>query len=355
MAAGIICLVLVLLIAALLVFLTVTEYRPKKQEEVPFAAKGEGAPKTLQPGASITLLTWNCGFGCFGDYADFFHDGGKMVNPSDKEQVEQNTDAIGEAVSRIGPDIAFFQELDTRADRSHGVNEVERIAEPLSKKKPYLTYGIAYNFRVSFVPYPIPPIGHVESGIVTMTGFAAKENTRISLPCPFRWPVRTADLKRCLLVSRVPVAGTLKELVLVNLHLEAYDSGEGKAAQTRALKDFLFQEYKKGNYVIAGGDFNQRFSNIDAEKYPQKKGLWQAGVLDVSEFAPAFAACTDDTVPTCRSLDRPYRGADRKNFQYYVLDGFLVSDNIELQTMQTLDLGFRWSDHNPVLIKVKLS
>ena len=34
---------------------------------------------------------------------------------------------------------------------------------------------------------------------------------------------------------RVPIEGTDRELVLVNLHLEAYDDGEGKIAQTRQL------------------------------------------------------------------------------------------------------------------------
>ena len=31
----------------------------------------------------------------------------------------------------------------------------------------------------------------------------------------------------------VPIAGTKKELVMINLHLEAYDNGEGKVKQTR--------------------------------------------------------------------------------------------------------------------------
>ena len=56
--------------------------------------------------------------------------------------------------------------------------------------------------------------------------------------------------------------------MLVNLHLEAYDSGEGKIAQTKLLVEFLEQEYAKGNYVIAGGDFNQTFSREDMEQYP---------------------------------------------------------------------------------------
>lgn len=47
--------------------------------------------------------------------------------------------------------------------------------------------------------------------------------------------------------------------MLVNLHLEAYDDGEGKIAQTKQLREFIQSEYEKGNYVIAGGDLNQVF------------------------------------------------------------------------------------------------
>ena len=89
---------------------------------------------------------------------------------------------------------------------------------------------------------------------------------RQSLPVPFKWPIRVANLKRCLLVERFTVADSGRELVLINLHLEAYDDGEGKAAQTKMLREFLQAEYEKGNYVIAGGDFNQTFPGPDAIK-----------------------------------------------------------------------------------------
>ena len=59
------------------------------------------------------------------------------------------------------------------------------------------------------------------------------------------------------------MAGSDKELVIVNVHLEAYDSGEGKEAQTKMLAELLKKEQEAGNYVIAGGDFNQAFSNVD--------------------------------------------------------------------------------------------
>ena len=41
---------------------------------------------------------------------------------------------------------------------------------------------------------------------------------------------------------RTKVKGTDKELVYINLHLEAYDSGAGKVAQTKALNKLLKQE-----------------------------------------------------------------------------------------------------------------
>ena len=85
----------------------------------------------------------------------------------------------------------------------------------------------------------------------------------MSLPCPFSYPIRLANLKRCLLVNRIPIEGSDKELVVINLHLEAYDDGAGKEAQTRMLAQLLREETEKGNYVIAGGDFNQTLDTVD--------------------------------------------------------------------------------------------
>ena len=61
----------------------------------------------------------------------------------------------------------------------------------------------------------------------------------------------------------------------------------------------------------------------------------------------------DNSTPTCRSLDRAYKGAEG-DFQYYMIDGFIVSDNVEVSSMETLDKEFEHSDHNPVEMKVTL-
>jgi hypothetical protein len=43
------------------------------------------------------------------------------------------------------------------------------------------------------------------------------------------------------------------------------------------------------------------------------------------------------------------------NTQYFSIDGFLVSPNVDVASVKTLDLGFEYSDHNPVLLTVSLN
>ena len=74
----------------------------------------------------------------------------------------------------------------------------------------------------------------------------------------------------------------------------------------------------------------------------------------MTQFGDGWQLLTDATVPTCRSLDQPYEGADKDNFQFYVIDGFIVSDNIQVEELKTLDLDFANSDHNPVVLKFTL-
>ena len=155
-------------------------------------------------------------------------------------------------------------------------------------------------------------------------------------------------------MTRLPVAGSEHELVLVNVHLEAYDDGEGKIAQTKQLMDFIQQEYQNGNYVITGGDFNQVFPG-GLKAWPNTHTeLWSPGVLDTDALPKGFGYVYDLSVPTCRLLNQPYDPSDTVNTQYYVIDGFLVSPNVDVSSVKTLDLGFENSDHNPVLLTVSL-
>ncbi len=339
---------LLALVVLLVGVLTVTEYRPADTETV---IASHDTKATLKTGDPLTLITWNVGYGALGDNADFFMDGGKNVYSADKERVAENLAGMRDTLIRLNPDMVILQEVDINSTRSYGTDERTVLREVI----PGGSEAFALNYKTIFVPYPIPPIGHVESGLFTLTRAEIREASRISLPCPFSWPVSTANLKRCLLVSRFPVEGSEGELVLINLHLEAFDSGEGKEAQTRMLQQILQTEFDKGNYVIAGGDFNQRCLDVDHSAYPVYEGKWQPGKFEAKDFGANYTVQMDSSVPTCRSLDQPLAGASLDSFQFYVIDGFVVSENVTVESLETLDEGFRYTDHNPVRLRFSLT
>lgn len=345
---GIALAVIVLAFAGLIGFLSATEYKPAETEEI--AVEGD-ASAGLEAGKDLKVAVWNIGYGALGDNADFFMDGGKSVKTADEERVLSNMEGVINEVASLDPDIIFFQETDRDSSRSSHINGYAMLQDSFQE---YCS-SFAQNFKVAFLPYPVPPIGKVDSGIATFSSYPVSSSERVQLPIPFKWPVRMANLKRCVLISRIPVRNTDKELVLVNLHLEAYDDGEGKKAQTEMLAQLLSEERAKGNYVIAGGDFNQSFSSADISDYEIQPGNWAPGIIEEKEFGKGWQFLMDESVPSCRSLIEPYENADKEGFQYYLIDGFIVSDNITVKSIRNQDIGFKVSDHNPVLIELSLN
>ncbi len=339
-------LAVVVLAAGVLAWLTITEYRPADVETL---AVTPGAKRdTAQTGKLYKLVTLNAGYGGLGREEDYFMDGGTKVAPKSADEVKGNLSGLLSALSMQDADICFLQETDVSSKRSFHIDEVDYFSHGLS-----MGWAFAYNLRCSFIPYPWPPIGKVASGLTTLNNLAVTEATRESLPVPFGWPLRIANLKRCLLVERLPVAGSDKTLVLVNLHLEAYSSVEGRKAQMTQLSTMLKMERANGNYVIAGGDFNQSFPGA-LEKYPLPENpAWEPGLLSDDDLPDGFAFAYDMSVPTCRALDKPYDG-NRSGLTAYVIDGFIVSDNVKVNSVETVDLNFRNTDHQPVVMEFTL-
>lgn len=339
-------LVIVLALAALIGLLSATEYNPASIVEAePVSSGSVTAASSIPQGTELKLLSWNIGYAGLGKGSDFVLDGGEHMRAADKATVERYLAGISETARSEDYDLVLFQEVDLDSSRTYRINEGEALAQGISY--------FAANYRCLFVPNPntyfVDPMGKVNSGLMTCSPLYTIDHAeRQALPCPFTWPLRIVNLKRCLLVSYLPVEGSDKQLVLVNLHLEAYDDGEGKIAQTKQLMGFLEEEYKKGNYVIAGGDFNQVFpGGLDAypNEHPEN---WLPGLLEESSLPEGFSFVYDLSVPSCRLLNQPYDPSDAVNTQYYAIDGLIVSPNVTVKTAETLDLGFEHSDHNPV-------
>ena len=345
----IVVLVILLGLAGLIGWLTLVEYNPDPVVALDPITREATAP--LPAGATIDVLSWNVGYAGLGAESDFVMDGGQNICSADENTVRRYLKGIEALTSSEEYDLVILQEVDTDSTRTYSIDQTAKLA-----------YGTSYhalNFSCPFVPNPqtylYNPIGKVNSGLLTVSRYQIANAERVALPCPFSWPLRIVNLKRCLLVSYLPIEGSEQKLVLVNLHLEAYDDGEGKLAQTKALNDFLQDEYAKGNYVIAGGDFNQTFPG-GLDSYPVvNSAFWAPGTLTEDMLPAGWSFAYSLDVPSCRLLNQPFNPADTVNTQYYVIDGFILSPNVELETVETLDLGFADSDHNPVHISVRLA
>jgi len=343
------------------------EYRPKELTDLEIENNlADEEANYVRLNDTITILSFNTGYASLSQTEDFVMDGGTKARMDSKADVEMNIEGIEATLQAAEADIYLLQEVDVDSSRSYHTSQYSDYQDFLS-----LPSSLGYNYRCIFVPFPFEfgqMMGSVNSGIATFTNYYVESAIRHQLPGSFPWPIRLANLKRCVVVSRLPIAGSEKEFVVINVHLSAYDDGSMRLQETEALKAILETEAEKGNYILVGGDFNQTFpqavtisENPDSTTtydylYPLKEpDYWQAFPLNGDWFTEnGFQFGVDVTTPTCRLLNQPYDTTNLDNNQYYVIDGYIVSPNIEIKSVTTLPDNFMYSDHNPVQIEIKL-
>jgi endonuclease/exonuclease/phosphatase family metal-dependent hydrolase len=337
--------VIFIVAGALLAFLMLTEYRPKSIESIPIPPRHL---TTSPPHHLISCLTWNIGYAGLGREMDFFYDGGKRVRP-EKDGSERYMAGISTTLAGFGSaDFIFLQEVDLGAKRSYWVNQADR----LSKEMPSHFPAVAVNYDCRFVPVPFyEPMGRVKSGLASFVKWNVASAERHSYDATFPWPKRLVFLKRCFLAERIPL-GSGKELVMVNLHNSAFDaSGRLRKAEMAQLKKFLEEEYGKGNYVVAGGDWNINPPGYIADSIRTADYGYNIPLKVPSDLLRGWQFAFDPSVPSNRDVDKPYVKGETGTT---LIDFFVVSPNIKVQAVKTLNLGFEFSDHNPVLLTFEL-
>lgn len=201
--------ILIVGFASLLAVLTITEYKPGYIERL--AINGQ-ASEEANFSSEIKILSWNVGCCNLGATADFFMDGGTKVVSQTREELDANIENIKVRLHEFNPDIIFLQEVDRKSYRSYNVDEVDIFSNEFSDR----LSSFALNYKALFVPFPIPPMRNVEAGVMSLSRLKTESAERISLPVPFKWPESTCNLKRCLLVSKLPISGSDKKLVVIS-------------------------------------------------------------------------------------------------------------------------------------------
>lgn len=328
-----------------------------------------------------TISTYNVGFGAHSQNFTFFMDSGetqdgvatqgKWSKARSKEEVLFNTNGVVSTIKELSPDFCLFQEVDTYATRSHYVNQYQMIKEGL------LNYSstFALNFHSTYLAYPFHDMhGSVQAGLVTASRFKIQNATRYTLTVADDFS-KFFDLDRCFVANEFNTSNDNK-LIVVNIHMSAYDEGgKIREQQVKELNAYLEEVKQKGYYVIIGGDFNHDLLsnnpmyNYDLEEnnpfisyISHKKPNWLQMFFNEDkscDITDGFTIVPSSNAPTCRDISVEWEVGEG---YVSVIDGFIVSDNIEVISSKTFITKngnkqlehFAYSDHDPVLLTFKL-
>ena len=339
---------LLLVLAGYVAYVFLTYYRLEDNLALAAEPSGEVSGEALTAGETYRAVSYNIGFGAYSDDYSFFMDGGRESRARSEEAVVENVTGALTAAEGLAGDFLLLQEVDVDGTRSHHVNEAALARERLGAG---WTSVFAQNYDSPYLFWPLlEPHGANRSGLLTFSRYPVTAALRRSLPIEGGF-MKLVDLDRCYSVQRIPVAGG-GELVLYNVHLSAYTSdGTIAEEQLEMLFADMLGEYEKGNWAVAGGDFNKDLLGDSSAVFGVPGGdyTWAQPIPPeripegVTLVAPLDEA---EPVPSCRNADRPY-GPDN---YVLVVDGFVVTANVSVERAAALDTGFQWSDHNPVYL-----
>lgn len=319
------------------------EWRPAPVETVYSPPQGETCD-TLNTGDTLRIISWNIGYAGLGDDMDFFYDGGTRMRTT-RDRTIENLHGIIDFLKREATakkaDIILLQEVDFSSRRSYGINEYDSIRAALPGY--FGWWGI--NYQSDFVPIPVTnPMGSVKSGIVILTRWKPEEVTRYSYPGGFAFPVRLFNLKRCLLSMEIPVrdsTGTVRTLYIDNTHNTAYDTGHMRSGELKFLNSFLAGK----RYAITMGDWNSTPPGYTPSAAAVGDKHFSPLQIQRDDFPADMTFVYDPTTPSVRYGYEPYRAGSTTTT---VIDFALCGPGIEPIAFETIDLGFKKSDHNPV-------
>jgi len=270
----------------------------------------------------ISIITYNIG------YLSGMTNNLPIERP--KSLFDQNLNKVIYELKKTDADIVAFQEIDYDSKRSYYVNQQNELG-----KLGYSYYGQNINWDKKYVPFPYYPFslhfGKIVSGQSVLSKYPITGQERIALQRnsgnPFYYDSFYID--RLAQVCKIAIKD--KTLVLINVHLEAYDQPTRKK-QMKQVKN-LYMKYYKDFPTIMLGDFN---SDIHFE---------DAAIDLLMELSETGCAAFDTSIAqNTFSSDSP---SVRLDYIFYNKE-FITE--VDSKILSQFDLS---SDHLPLLMKFK--
>lgn len=214
---------------------------------------------TTSSDSSYSVITYNLG------YLSGMTNNLPVAKPS--SLFEENLNKVIYELKKLDADIIALQEIDYHSKRSYYVDQQKELA-----KIGYKYFGQSINWDKKYLPFPYYPVsmhfGRILSGQSILSKYPILDLERIELKRnssnPFYYDSFYID--RLAQVAKVKIQDEI--LILINVHLEAYDQYT-RNIQMEKIKN-LYLKYSGTYPTILLGDFN---SDITFEKASIEKIL----------------------------------------------------------------------------------
>lgn len=291
-----------------------------------------------EAGEALTVMTWNLGYGGLGAGSDFVADGGEHYFPPSGDAVRANVDGIAATLAREVPnvDVILTQEIARGGPVNYWVDLKKRVDWELRDR----SRAFFADFKTRLMPWPL----RMTHGQAIFSQFALRDLEVVPLP---------AEDSAIFGVKRryAALASRSGDWTFVSVHLAAFD--ENATVRTEQLRELLVwaqREYEAGRHVVIGGDFNLRLVETNFPNTTEERFLFWVYPFPQDALPQGWRIGADATTPSVRTNERPYRAGENYTT---VIDGFIVSPNVAVESVRGVDLGFAHADHQPVIARFR--
>lgn len=292
----------------------------------------------LPAGPDLSVLTWNIGYGALGKDADLYVDGGKSLRALSKPEIVIAAQEIVQIVSQTSWDLICMQEIATAGVTTHNVDVRGMIDKALPNRQRF--------FWADLKAVSLPRVLRICHGMATYSRKMSDLCRVIDLPDANAYMLGFIKKPYVGLLNRLAISNTDKAWVIINIHLPIFNTTPAtRTAHLGQLFDVAKREYEKGNYVVMAGDWNTRLCSTSFPHTTDPKFLTCYTDFPQDSLPAGWKIKVDPTTPTVRAIHAPFV---KDQIYTTVFDGFIVSPNVRVSSVKTLDMDFAHTDHQPV-------
>lgn len=293
-------------------------------------------------GPELRIGTWNIGYGALGAGADIYMDGGTSLRALSKHQISAASKAIANQIAQTACDVMCLQEVAEPGFLTRKIDVRAQIDHALPDRQRY--------YWADFNTVALPCMLRVRHGMATYAGIQSDRCRIIDLPDGDTQMLGFIKKPYVGVLNRFPLMNSDKSWVVINIHLPVFNiTHAARAAHLARLFDVAMQEYQQGNFVVICGDWNTRLCPTSFPHQIDEKGLKDFVDFPQDSLPTGWTISVDPKTPTVRMLDHEF---EQVRTYTTIFDGFVVSPNVRIASVDTLDLGFAHSDHQPVVARV---